>query len=264
MRKIQYILSVLLLSGLSLRAQMNERIINLLRQFPAQNAKQQQKNMDDIAALGKSGIVHLASQLSSSDKTEHAKVQYAIGGFTYFVTQNGKEEGRKMAAEAYAEALGKITDKDNQAFLIFQLQQVGKDEVVNTLANYLNDAKLSGPAARALGKIGTDLSGKTLLQALSGASEATQISIIEALGDGKFTEAAPVIEKLVVSTDVNLRKVALYALASIGVPSSGNILMNAANKAAYGYDEANATSSYLTYLTRLIENGNNVLAIKRG
>lgn len=262
MRKIQYILSVLLLSGLSLRAQMNERIINLLRQFPAQNAKQQQKNMDDIAALGKSGIVHLASQLSSSDKTEHAKVQYAIGGFTYFVTQNGKEEGRKMAAEAYAEALGKITDKDNQAFLIFQLQQVGKDEVVNTLANYLNDAKLSGPAARALGKIGTDLSGKTLLQALSGASEATQISIIEALGDGKFTEAAPVIEKLVVSTDVNLRKVALYALASIGVPSSGNILMNAANKAAYGYDEANATSSYLTYLTRLVENGNNVLAIK--
>lgn len=262
MKKIQYILSAFLLSSLSLTAQVNERITNLLRQFPAQNAKQQQKNMDDIAALGKSGIAQLASQLSSPDKAEHAKVQYAIGGFTYFVTQNGKEEWRKMAAEAYAEALGKTTDKNNQVFLIFQLQQAGKDEVVNTLASYLNDDKLNGPAARALGKIGTAQSGKTLLQALSGASGVTQISIVEALGDSRFAEAAPFIEKLAVSTDVNLRKVALYTLAHIGVPSSEPILLNAASKVAYGYDEANSTASYLTYLGRLVENGNKTLAIK--
>lgn len=257
-----HLLLGLWVSTATVMAQVDARITNLLRQFPAQNAKQQQKSMDDMAALGKSGIAQLASQLTSPDKAEHAKVQYAVGGFTYFVTQNGKEDWRKMAAEAYAEALGKMTDKDNQAFLIFQLQQVGKDEVVSTLANYLNDPKLSGPAARALGKIGTNQASKALLQALTSASGNAQISIVEALGDGKFTEAAPFIEKIAVSTEINLTKVAFYALANIGMPSSENILMSAASKASYGYDEANATSSYLTYLGRLVENGNKAIAIK--
>lgn len=262
MRYTKHLLLGLWISTATVVAQVDARITNLLRQFPAQNAKQQQKNMDDMAALGKSGLIQLASMLTSSDKAEHAKVQYAVGGFTYFVTQNGKDEWRKMAAEAYAEALGKITDKENQAFLIFQLQQVGKEEVISTLANYLNDHKLSGPAARALGKIGTNQASKALLQALASASGDAQISIVEALGDGKFIEAVPLIEKLALSTDANLRKVAFYALANIGIPSSEPILMNAASKAAYSYDETNSTASYLTYLSRLIENGNNAIATK--
>jgi HEAT repeat protein len=250
------------MSGSMAVAQVDSRITSLLRQFPAQNAKQLQKNMDDMAALGKSGIAQLASQLSSSDKVEHAKVQYAIGGFSYFVTQSGKEECRKMAAEAYAEALSNVVDKDNKAFLIFQLQQVGKDEVVGTLSPFLSDEKLSGPAARALAKIGTSAAGKALLQALAGSSGEAQISIVEALGDNRFAEAAPAIEKLAAHPEIKLRKVALYALAQIGERSSINVLLNAAAKAAYGYDEANATSSYLTYLNRLVENGNKAIAEK--
>jgi HEAT repeat protein len=262
MKKTPYILFAILLGSLSLTAQVNERITTLLKQFPTQNAKQQQKNMADMAALGKSGIAELAARLSSSDKPEHTKVQYAISGFTYFVTQNDKEEWRKIATEAYTEALGKITNKDNQAFLLFQLQQVGKEDAVGTLSAYLNDATLSGPAARALGKIGTASAAKVLLQALTGATASSQISIIEALGDGKFAEAAPIIEKLTNNADKNTRKVVLYALANIGVPSSENFLMRAAQQVAYGYDETNATSSYLTYLARLVENGHKALAQK--
>ncbi len=243
-------------------AQVDSRVTTVLGQLPAQNAKQSQKNMDDMAALGKSGIVQIASMLVPSAKGNNAKVQYAIGGFTNFVTQSGKEELRKMAAEAYAEALGKVTDKDNQAFLIFQLQQVGKEESVTPISSYLNDEKLSGPAARALARIGTISASQALLKALSGASGEAQISIIEALGDSHFTEAASTIEKLAASADLKTRKVALYALANIGAPSSENTLMSAAAKASYGYDEANATSSYLTYLGRLIENGNKALTIK--
>lgn len=262
MKKIQFIYLALLMSSSMALAQVDSRITALLRQFPAQNAKQLQKNMDDMAALGKSGIAQLASQLSSSEKVEHAKVQYAIGGFTYFVTQNGKEEWRKMAAEAYAEALSKVADKDNKAFLIFQLQQVGKDEVIGTLSPFLPDEKLSGPAARALAKIGTPAAGKALLQSLAGSAGEAQISIVEALGDSKYTEAASAIEKLATHSDNKLQKVSLYALAKIGERSSINVLLNAAAKAAYGYDESNATSSYLTYLVYLTENGNKSIAEK--
>lgn len=262
MKKIQFIYLALLMSGSMAVAQVDSRITALLRQFPAQNAKQLQKNMDDMATLGKSGIAQLASQLSSSDKAEHAKVQYAIGGFTYFVTQSGKEEWRKMAAEAYAEALGKVADKDNKAFLIFQLQQVGKEEVIGTLSPFLADEKLSGPAARALAKIGTPAAGKALLQALAGSSGESQISIVEALGDSRYAEAASAIEKLAANPEIKLRKVSLFALAQIGERSSINVLLNAATKAAYGYDEANATATYLTYLNRLVETGNKAIAEK--
>lgn len=252
----------LLVSGSMATAQVDSRITTLLGQFPARNAAQLKKNMDDMAALGQSGIAQLASTLVPAAKGDNAKVQYAIGGFTNFVTQSGKEEWRKMAAEAYAEALGKVTDKDNQAFLLFQLQQVGKDESVNTLSAYLNDEKLSGPAARALARIGSATAGQALLKALNGTSGSAQISIVEALGDSRFAEAAPAIEKLASGSDIPSRKTALYALAMIGVPASENTLMNAASKASYTYDEANATSSYLTYLGRLIENGHKALAAK--
>ncbi|AEI48630.1 family 16 glycoside hydrolase [Runella slithyformis] len=262
MKKILSILIAFVLSSLAAIAQQDNRITTLLGQFPARNAAQLQINMDEMAALGKSGIAQLASALVPAAKGDNAKVQYAIGGFTNFVTQSGKEEWRKMAAEAYAEALGKVTDKDNQAFLLFQLQQVGKDESVNTLSAYLNDEKLSGPAARALARIGSATASQALLKALNGASGNAQTSIVEALGDSRFTEAAPAIEKLASGSDVKSRKVALYALAMIGAPSSENTLMSAASKASYKYDEANAASSYLTYLGRLNENGHKALAAK--
>lgn len=257
-----HLLLGLWLSSTAVMAQVDARITNLLRQFPSQNAKQQQKNIDDIAALGKTGIATLASQLSSPDKAEHAKVQYAVGGFTYYVTQAGKDEWRRMAAEAYAEALPRVSDKNNQAFLIFQLQQVGKDEVVGTLANYLTDAQLSGPAARALGKIGTAQATKALNQALSTATGEAQISLIEALGDAKVSDAVPAIERIAAGATGNLQKVVLYSLAQIGANSSVYTLSNATAKANYTYDVTNATSSYLVYLERLVENGQKALAIK--
>lgn len=262
MKKIQHILIALLMSGSMATAQVDSRITALLGQFPARNAAQLQKNMDEMAALGKSGIAQLASTLIPAAKGDNSKVQYAIGGFTNFVTQNGKEEWRKIAAEAYAEALGKVADKDNQAFLLFQLQQVGKDESVGAISAFLNDEKLSGAAARALARINTPTASQALLKALASASGETQISIVEALGDSRFAEAAPAIERLASGSDIPSRKVALYALAMIGVPSSEKTLMNVASKASYAYDEANATSSYLTYLGRLTENGHKALTVK--
>ncbi|MEZ4905010.1 MAG: HEAT repeat domain-containing protein [Spirosomataceae bacterium] len=263
MKKISNILIVLFLSShLSTAQTTEERITSVLQQFPAQNAKQLQKNIEGMAALGQSGIAQLATLLDNATQEQLTQIQYAVGGFSYFVTQNNKEDWRKIAAQAYTEALQKVMNKEQKAFLIFQLQQVGKDEVVGTLSTFLADEKLSGPAARALGKIGTPLAGKTLTQALYGASETRKIALVEALGDARFAEAASALEPLATSPHIDLRKVTLYALANIGVPSSEKILLSAATKVAYNYDQANATASYLIFLNRLIENGHKILALK--
>ena len=130
------------------------------------------------------------------------------------------------------------------------------------LKSYLSDQRLAGPASRALARIGTPASGAALLKALDVATGATQIAITEALGESRYKEAVIAIEKTAVSSDLNLRKVSLFALSEIGLPSSEGILASAAQKVLFRYDEADAAAVYIKYLARLAQNGNPAIAEK--
>ncbi|MBU1822352.1 MAG: DUF1080 domain-containing protein, partial [Bacteroidetes bacterium] len=231
------------------------RIADLLAQMPAKDAKAYARNAEETAALGKDGIVTLISRLYPTGHGDNSAIEYAVGGFTYYVTQTGKEEWRQLAVDAYTEALPKLTDKTNQAFILFQLQQVAKDKAVPTLAAFLDDKQLAGPAARALAKVGSSAAGQALMTAIEKPWGDNHLSFIEALGDMQYQAAAPVIERYATSNEQATRKVAHYALAQIAAPSSEAILFNAAQKAGLIYDESNATAYYLRYLTRLLENG---------
>lgn len=241
---------------------LDTKVKAILSKFPCQNEAGLKKNMEELAQLGKPGLVQIASMLTPPGKGDNTKIQYALGGFTYYASQAGKEPLRKNAAEAYGEALSKVNDPDSKNFLIYQLQTVGKDESVNVLATYLTDERLSGPASRTLSRIGSPAAGAALLQALANAKGTSQIAITEALGGSRYKEAAPAVEKTATATDLNLRKVSLYALSEIGASSSEPILASAAQKVAYGYDESDATAVYLKYLARLAENGNAAAAEK--
>lgn len=234
----------------------------LLSELPSQNEAALKKNMEELGQLGKPGLVQIASMLTPLGKGDNTKIQYAIGGFTYYASQAGKEDYRKIAAEAYGEALSKVSDPDSKNFLIYQLQTVGKDESIEVLKPYLKDERLAGPAARTLARISSPAAGAALMQGLEGAPESTQIALIEALGGVRYKEAASMIEKSAVNADLLLRKVSLFALSEIGAPSSETILMAAAQKANFGYDESDATAVYLKYLARLAETGNAPLAEK--
>lgn len=71
-----------------------------------------------------------------------------MSGLTHYVMAKGEENARLATANAYLKALDKVSDRETKAFIIRQLQLLGKDECVDTLASYLNDESLSGPAAR--------------------------------------------------------------------------------------------------------------------
>lgn len=248
--------STLAMAQLDDKRTVTTRIADLLAQVPADNAKKLEKNMAEIAGLGKPGIVQLASMLAPAGKGDNTNLQYAIGGFTFYVSQAGKEEWRKIAAEAYGEAIGKVADKGNKAFLMYQLQTISKGESLEVLKSYLKDEELSGPAARALAKIGTPAAGKALLDALSGTSGGVQISLVEALGDLRYKEAAGVIEKLAETSDAKLKKVAAYSLAEIAAPSSLSVLAKGAAAAGYTWESGNATASYLHFLSKIGKAGN--------
>ncbi len=239
---------------------LSTKVADVLAQVPAEHAAKLQKNNENIASLGKEGLMQIATMLVPAEKGDNSKVKYALAGFSFAATKAGNEAWRKMAALAYLEALPKVNDTYNKVFLIYQLQQVGKDESVDHLRTYLTDEALAGPAARALARIGTEKAGSALLSALPSAKGSALISITEALGEARFKAAHVAIEKNVNSSDAALQKVSLYALAEMATPSSLMLLQNAAKALNYSYDESDATAVYLKYLARLSQTGDQEIA----
>ena len=231
------------------------KIADLLAKTPAEDATQLNANAEAVAKLGEDGLTALVIRLNTPG--DHTKLHYAINGFSFSASQPGKESWRQMAVKAYGEAIQKLSDKEAKLFIITQLEHVGKDDAVALLQGYLQDERLSDAASRALASINTEASNNALLQALPNAEGNARLSLVQALGDTRFATAVPQIATLAKSSDPNLAKVSLYALARIGDPSSLKLLNTAATKSGYSYDVTDATSSYLLYLNRLAATGHN-------
>ncbi len=236
------------------------RIADLLAQMPANDTKQFKNNNTEIAQLGEDGYITLIINLVAPGKGNNAALEYAIGGFTAYVSQTNQHKLKQMAVNAYTKALTKLTDNDNKSFIISQLEIIGSDDAVVALQPYLTDANLADQASRAMVKINTNSAKLALLNALPKANGNAKLSIIGALGDSKAQEAINEINQLAINNDENTRKVALYALAYIASPSSEEILANAAAKVGYQFENTNATANYLIYATELLKNGANALA----
>ncbi|HWW40433.1 DUF1080 domain-containing protein [Pedobacter sp.] len=233
---------------------INTRIADLLAQLPARDAVQLEGNMKEVANLGEEGYVTLISSLTTSKQGNNASIEYAIGGFTAYATKSGQQDLRNMAVNAYCKALAKLSDKQNKAFIISQFDLVGNDNAVSCLEGYLADDQLADEASRALAKIGTTSSTTALVNSLSKATGKAKIAIVEALGHTDAKVAATAIVPLTTSTDKELTKVSLYALANIGEASSKEILLKAAEQAGYKYDQTNAVAALLVYAQKNIAN----------
>src|SRR5690606_3594808 len=147
---------------------------------------------------------------------------------------------------AYGKALDHVTYDEAKTFLIESLRIIGSDEAIAYLAPYLDSERLASPAARALASIGTSNAEKALLTALENENaEDILLPLIQALGDMKSQEAASSIEPFVLSGNEEMKKVAIYSLASIGAPSSAKILASSAQAADYRYENTNVASEYL-------------------
>ncbi|MEJ5995166.1 DUF1080 domain-containing protein [Pedobacter sp. Du54] len=229
------------------------RIADLLAQLPAQSAQQLERNMKEVASLGEEGYVTLITGLTASEKGNNALIEYAVGGFTAYVSKNGQQNLREIAIRAYCTALTKLTDKESKAFIISQFDLVGNDAAVPYLASYLADEQLADEASRALAKIGTSLATNTLINGLTKAKGKVKMTIVAALAHSKAKAAAVAIAPFASGTDKELIRVSLNSLANIGDASSKEILVKAAEQAGYKYDKTNAVAALLMYAEKTVE-----------
>jgi len=239
---------------------LSTKIADLLAMLPAQNQEQLDKSMQSITALGSNGLDEMLAMLTAPGKSDNTSLEYAIAGYAFYLTGNGREAERKQAVAAYCKALDAHENKFNKDFFIRQLQIFGKDDAVGCIQKYIGDEFLAGPSARALAMIGTASADNAINSALASATGANRLSLIEALGYARYKGAGAAISSSLAKAGIDERKVSLYALARIADPASLPVLESAAKAAGYGYDEAGSTTAFLMYLRQLAATGNTSLA----
>lgn len=205
-------------------------ISNILSTMPAQNSQQLNKSMEAITALGENGIVELISWLKETG--DNTALEYAIGGYTYYVTLPGRQAQRATAVKAYCTALDKVAGPVNKQFIIKQLQQMGTDAAVPTLKKYLSDDKLSGAAARALLQIGSpaakaalqgdDKDTKVVMFKPANAGGQVQMRTAElyAIVKEKGRGSLPALLKAMKDDDAEYRQAALWYAAKFQSPEA--------------------------------------------
>lgn len=238
------------------------RIADFLRQLPAENSSKLNAVMQEVAGLDEAGLIDLVSRLVPVANNENAKLEYAISGFSGYVSLPGNDAMRTKTALAYSKALSKNTDPEARSFIMSQLGWIGQDESVDYLKAFLGDTRLVGPASRALVEIGSDPAKAALVGALADAKEENTAALLEAVGQIKAKEALSIVTSNVSNANEGIQKTALYALASIADPSSADLLSQAASKSQYRYDNVHSFEAYIDYIHNLKADGNDDLAEK--
>jgi HEAT repeat protein len=236
------------------------KIADLLNKFPAENSTTLNSALKEISTFEPQELSQMILMLTEDGNNE--KLEFALSGFSFYVSQESEDELSNKAVEAFGQSLDKIGFDEGKAFVIENLRIVGNDNAVPFLTPYLNDERLGSPASRAMASINTATSEKALIAALNEAeSDDNRLHLIEALGDIKSKAAAVLIEPFVNSNDPNVKKVAIYSLANIGALSSEKVLAEAAESANYKYEETNATSEFLKYIKNLSQEGETKTAL---
>ena len=260
MRKAYISIAALLLCGSMLMAQTpanrtaKTTAADVLAQMPAAKQVAYNKLIGDLSSTGEEGVLLLVNMINAPGKGNNANVDYALSGLTHYVMAKGEENARLVTANAYLKALEMVNERETKAFIIRQLQILGKDECIDALASYLNDESLSGPAARALAANGSEKAGQALVAALKSRSGSpkTQKDVIRAIADAQVKEAEAVLLTLQGAADPDMQKDVLYALSRVGGLNSMPVLAKAAEKAGYTMEVTGANEAYIALLKQLV------------
>lgn len=259
MKKIYLSIATLFFCSFIMMAQTQRTakttVADVLAQMPVQQQAEYNKLISDLASTGEEGVLLLVKMINDSGKGSNAQVDYALSGLSHYVMAAGNENARATVAKAYGKALEMSPERETKAFIIRQLQLIGKDESVEVLKKYLNNADLAAPASQALASINSEQSGKALLEALKGASGESLISIVQAIADSEVVGAEDALLALAETEDVNLKKDVLYALSRCGSTASVKTLASNAANAKYTMEPTNANDAYIRLIKRMVEQG---------
>jgi HEAT repeat protein len=241
-------------SGRNAPGDLKARVSSILDRFPAESAAARDRLCAEILALGEKAVAEVCGRLLAPAAGDDSRARFAVNGLAVYVTRPGAELERALFARTLHAALAGKPDKQVAAFLLSQLQVAGRRESVRYVAGYLRDETLAGPAAAALIAIGGPEADRVLLKSLDAAPGKARLTVAMALGEVRSRRAVKKLLALAESSDEEVRRTALFALANIGDPAAGPVLSRSRVAASFR-ERAEAPSLYLLFARRLAESG---------
>ncbi len=182
---------------------------------------------DEVIKGGSENIVGLIGMLSSTDDGKDIKPRYMLHAVTTYACTPGKDKARACVAGAIASQLAGQS-KDNQGFLMRQLQLCAEAKAAPELGKYLCTKDLSAPAAYALTAIGKEAlpQFRTALPKAKGSCLLDVVQALCVLGDEKSVDG---LRKAAANSDREIRVTAVQGLAKIGDAGSVDVLIKASD-----------------------------------
>jgi HEAT repeat protein len=209
-----------------------------------------------ILAGGRESILELLGALrdpSDADFKDY-KAGYVLHGLCLMASAQGKDEQRRVLAEAMASQLKESRHSTAaKQILIRQLQVVGGKESVPALGECLANADLCDSAVQALIAIRVDASGP-LRQALGSVNGRSLVAVIQALGALDDMESLPALRKLLTRDETDIRRSAAVALSTLGDAESADAILKFADAAA-DWERTHATGLCLVLAEKLAAAG---------
>ncbi|MBK8502256.1 MAG: DUF1080 domain-containing protein [Saprospiraceae bacterium] len=202
-----------------------EKLDTILQHLPANSSAELELYMNQLIALGAPGVVTMSSRLQGNVSSKNdLKERYALSGLAKHLGDGQDQETQRTIETGYLQALKLGLDLEVEVFLIEQLQYLGSDQSVETLASKL--LQVCEPAVQTLSQIGSATALSTLIKALDDHQGYCKFVIAKAIGKFEQADAISQMVKLSGDGDSQIRLVALQSLACSTSASAMAPLLN--------------------------------------
>jgi HEAT repeat protein len=211
-------------AGEAIAQEQGARLDALLERISFNNAEKPETLGKKLAELDPADLAKLCDLLVEPGTGNDTKPRMALHALTWYLGSAGTAAQRDKYIDVLCEALDSDKAPQVKAFFIRQLQLIGTERAVPTLAKLLNDVELCHPATTALIAIGGDRTAKAFRDALPNTQGSPRVAIIDALGLLRDEEAADALQEYVALNDEDTCVAAFAALASMCVEPTAQII----------------------------------------
>lgn len=238
---------------------LEQRVSTLVSRWPAADGAAMMQQADSLISLGPEAISILCRDLTGVGLGGDPAPQFALQGIVHTICLPGREKDQRMVTQAVLRWLSSSDNVPVKAFLLRQLRLCSDNRLREGIRPFLTDENLCSPAASIFVTIGNDHAMDDLITALKGSSGSCAPTLIQALGTFHTAKIFKPLAPYTASSDPEVRKAALDAIASTGYPPAYDMLKDipvTASKTA----RKDAVFRLITFAERLHEERNTGLA----
>jgi len=212
----------------------------LLERVSFNSAEKPETLGEELAKLEAGDLAKLCDMLVEPGTGDDTKPRMALHALTWYLGSSGTAAQRDKYVDALCGALEADKPREVKAFVVRQLQLVGNERAVPTLAKFLQDDEHYADAAQALLAIGGAEVAKAFRQTLAHAQGKRRIAIIDALGLLGDHESVALLREEAKHQDAQISFAAFAALSAIGDESALGARGQVSTPGWYEWCRANA------------------------